>query len=191
MIVFQPWIGSRFRQATTRLLLLGESHYGEPHEQAARSTIHVVEQWRAGEWSIRYLTTAARLLTGKEAWQVDRQNDLEAIAFYNFVQDGMETLSHRPSWRQFQASHAAFSAAVMDLDPTHVLATGIGLWNAMPDFDIGGKGEETDLAGQSRLVGRYSTPSGSALATMVPHLSRGFSANKWRDPVVAFLAMKP
>lgn len=191
MIVFQPWVGSRFIGGDVRVLLLGESHYGEPHEDTAQSTIHVVDQWKTREWTVRYLTTAARLMTGKEARQIDRATDLETIAFYNFIQVGMETVKRRPSWAQFQASAPAFKAALQQLDPTHILATGAGLWNAMPDFDVGGGGEQINLAGQTRLVGRYSTPSGSALATSVPHLSRGFSAPYWREAVSAFLAMKP
>lgn len=190
MIVFQPWVGSRFAGGDVRLLLLGESHYGEPHEDAAQSTIHVVEQWKTHQWTVRYLTTAARLMTGKQAGQIDRAGDLEAIAFYNFIQVGMETIKRRPSWAQFQASAPAFRAVLQQLNPTHVIATGTGLWNAMPAFDVGGEGEQVDLAGQTRLVGHYCTPSGSALATSVPHLSRGLSATYWREPVSAFLAMK-
>lgn len=190
VIVFRPWVGSRFIDGGVRILLLGESHYGEPHADAAQSTIHVVEQWKTRGWPVRYLTTAARLMTGKQAGQIDRSNDLEAIAFYNFIQVGMDTIRRRPSWAQFQASRPAFQAVLQQLDPTHILATGAGLWNAMPDFDVGGGGEQINLAGQTRLVGRYSTPSGSALATSVPHLSRGFSPQYWHEPISAFRALK-
>lgn len=191
MIVFKPWVGTQFLGSETRLLLLGESHYGIPHDGSEGSTGFVVAQWKARGFPVRYLTTAARLLTMKQAWQIDRHADLERIAFYNYVQSPMETIWQRPTSDQFQSSAEAFRQILQQLDPTHVLATGVGLWNAMADFDVGGGGEQINLAGQSRLVGRYSTPSGSALATMVPHLSRGFSASQWHEPVAAFLAMKP
>jgi len=192
MIVFQPWVGSRYRDRPVRLLLLGESHYGgdESREPDANSTSRVVAEWKSGGWAVRYLTTAARLVTGKERWEIDKASDLEDIAFYNFVQVNVGDLRNRPTWAQFQASAAPFKMVLRQIDPTHVLATGKGLWDAMPDFDRG-PGEDVDLAGTQRHVGRYDTPSGTALATAIPHLSRGFSAPIWRAPVEAFLGLKP
>ena len=192
MIVFQPWVGSRYRDEPVRLLLLGESHYGgdETGDVEPGSTQRVVANWKDGTWAIRYLTTAARLLTGKERWEIDKASDLERIAFYNFVQVNMGAIRNRPRWAQFRASDAAFKAVLQQIDPTHVLATGTGLWNAMPAFDLG-LGQDVDLGGTQRHVGRYATPSGSALAIAIPHLSRGFAAPNWRAPVEAFLALKP
>ena len=136
------------------------------------------------------MTTAARLVTGKERWEIDKASDLEDIAFYNFVQINVGELRNRPTWAQFQASAVPFKMVLQQIDPTHVLATGKGLWEAMPDFDFG-VGSDIDLAGTRRHVGRYATPSGSALAMAIPHLSRGFSAPAWSEPVKVFLGLKP
>ncbi|MET3891055.1 hypothetical protein ABIE41_002131 [Bosea sp. OAE506] len=192
MIIFEPWVGSRYRDQPVRLLLLGESHYGgdETRDPEPGSTNRVVAEWKSGGWAVRYLTTAARLITGKERWQIDKAADLEGIAFYNFVQVNVGDLRNRPTWAQFQASAPAFKMVLRQIDPTHVLATGKGLWDAMPNFDLG-PGQDVDLAGAKRHIGRYETPSGSALATMIPHLSRGFSSPIWHGPVKAFLEMKP
>ena len=38
-VVFNPWTGSRYKKENNvRLLLLGESHYGEPDEEPAQAT---------------------------------------------------------------------------------------------------------------------------------------------------------
>ena len=89
-IVFHPYVGPKYESAICRLLIVGESHYGEPSENLSDSTRTVVEKWQSGEWGVRYLTVAGRIITGKEAREVDRQTVLDEAAFYNFVQTMME-----------------------------------------------------------------------------------------------------
>ena len=129
-IVFNPWIGPRFGQDKVRMILLGESFYGEPDEIPAQAAATVIDKWQSGEWNIRYLVTAARLLTGKKrGGGVDRHNDLAGIVFYNFVQTMMDKPGHRPTSDQMFLSRGAFHEVLRNLNPTHVLATGRHLWN--------------------------------------------------------------
>jgi hypothetical protein len=187
-IVFRPWVGSLYGRTDSRLLMVGESHYGEPDEHPTEATTTVVEKWRAGEWNLRYLTTAACLLTGLPSWQIDRRAALENIAFYNFVQISMPFIEMRPTEAQVRASWDAFREVLDVLSPTHILATGQKLlWENMPPFD---RGESRFCVGDKDMeVGEYATPNGFALASVIPHLSRYFSAPKWRSAVQAFLAL--
>lgn len=187
-IVFHPWIGSLYGKIGPRLLLVGESHYGEPEEEPTHATVTVVEKWQTREWNIRYLTTAACLLTGLPSWEIDRRTALEHIAFYNFVQISMPLLEIRPTESQFRASWDAFREVLDLLSPTHILATGQKLlWENMPPFD---RGESRFCVGDREMeVGEYTTPAGFALASVIPHLSRYFSASNWRPAVQAFLAL--
>ena len=96
----------------------------------------------------------------------------------------------RPTSQQFAASTGAFREVLHLLDPTHILATGGTLWGGMPHFDVeGASGEFLTLGEEKMEVGRYATPSGYALTTVIPHLSRYFSPPRWHKPVQAFLAM--
>ena len=186
-IVFNPWIGPRFGQDRVRMILLGESFYGEPDEIPAQSGATVIDKWQSGEWNIRYLVTAARLLTGKKRKEVDRHNDLAGIVFYNFVQTMMDKPGHRPTSDQMFLSRAAFHEVLRNLNPTHVLATGRELWNNMPEFD--GREAKLTLGGKNMEVGEYRAGDGFCIATNIPHLSRFFSPDEWKPTVDEFLAL--
>jgi hypothetical protein len=186
-IKFRPWIGPAFNERSVRLLILGESQYGDPDPDLSRSTITVVEKWQAREWSIRYLIAACRLITGKAAWEVDRYSDLDGCAFYNFVQTMMPDRSHRPSAAHFQSSFGAFREVLHELRPTHLLATGKTLWNHMPGWD--GKSGQVELGGQDVEIGEYETGAGFCLAIHIPHISMGFSPPAWRDVFSDFLSV--
>ena len=190
-IVFTPWVGTSYQRAEPRLLILGESHYGEPHPEPAQSTITVVEKWREGEWKVRYLLAAARLLSGLPRWEVTPETALANVAFYNFVQFMMPWHDTRPTPEQFVASTEAFREVLTKLDPTHIIATGKTLWWGMPHFDVEGvTGQFLQFGCETMEVGRYRTPSGFALVTLIPHLSRYFSPPRWHDPIKQFLALR-
>ena len=84
---------------------------------------------------MRYLNAAARVLTGKEHWEIDRASDLNDIAFYNFVQVEMPFCGDRPTAEQGRASQVAFREVLKDLSPTHLLVTGSFVWEHLPAFD--------------------------------------------------------
>lgn len=188
-IVFQPYVGPAYAQSFVRLLILGESHYGEPHPNPAEATRYVVQMWLSRQWAIRYLTVAGRVLTGLEAWQVDREQTFSTLAFYNFIQTMMPNIAVRPTPAQAIASHEAFREVLASLDPTHVLATGRRfLWNNMPAAE---EPECEVFLGRMMLPYReYRTPSGTAKVVALPHLSRA-SANLLRAPVAEFLLLDP
>lgn len=189
-IVFRPWQGERFDHTAdgVRLLLLGESFYGEPDKDRSQATSIVVENWRSGEWNVRYLNAAARLLTGKESWEVDRKADLNPVAFHNLVQVEMQSCGDRPTSEQARASWPAFREVLATLAPTHILATGKFVWENLPEFD--GAHSLLRVGETLHEVGEYATLRGFALAMAVPHLSRYFSPPKWRPVLQAFLALR-
>ena len=188
-ILFQPYVGPSYAMAPVRMLILGESHYGEPHEDAAESTRHVVHMWQSRAWSVRYLTVASRIVTGLRACEVDRDAAFSSLAFYNFVQVCMPDVMVRPTPVQARQSHPAFREMLAVCDPTHVLATGRGfLWHNMPASD-GADGTQ-ELGGAPMPYREYGTPSGAARTIALPHLSRA-SAPRWRAPVADFCRMKP
>ncbi len=190
-LIFQPYVGPTYRQSPVRVLILGESHYGKPIDNLdeAEATRYVVNQWLTRVWAVRYLTTAARLLTGLEARKIDRHQALSPVAFYNFIQAMMPDISVRPTPEQARASWAAFQEVLDDLDPTHVLATGRGyLWSNMPP---GSKADaQMQCGGMSLPYREYVTPSGAARTVALPHLSRA-PTSQLLAPVTQFLLSSP
>lgn len=184
-INFQPYIGPLYKTSAVRLLIVGESHYEEPSSDPAESTRTVVENWRSQEWNLRFLTIAARIVTGQSAWELDRKTAFNAVAFYNFVQVLMPTKAHRPTTTQVRASWSAFREVLAACDPTHIVATGRFLWNNMPPTDrVSG---DIVLDGIRLNWREYSTSSGHIRTISLPHLSRA-SAPQWHGAVKAFLA---
>ncbi len=190
-IAFQPYIGPAYRASAVRLLILGESHYGtpDPTEQVdpADPTRRVVRKWISRDWPVRYLTIAARIITGLEAGQIDRSRVFDAVALYNFIQFVMPHVGVRPSQEQAIVSGKSFLEVLAQLDPTHVIATGQGfLWRGMPP--TAATEDYVTVAGVSLPYREYPTPSGAARTMAIDHLSRA-SAPQWRPPVVEFLAL--
>lgn len=182
---FLPYVGPFFRTGTVRLLIIGESHYGEPDPDPAEATRTVVNMWRAREWKPRYLTVAARVLTGQIARQIDRKTVFDGVAFYNFIQVPMRKIQVRPTPVQALASWGAFRETLTTCDPTHIVATGDFLWKNMPLSDR--RDGNVVFDGETVPRREYATPGGYASAIALPHLSRA-SAPRWHGPVHAFLA---
>jgi len=190
-IVFAPYYGALYSKSPVRLLIVGESHYGEfdSNDDTYEATRNVVRMWQSRDWAVRFLTIAARILSGQRAWEIDRQTVFSEIAFYNFVQFPMPTVHHRPTQAQARASWAAFREVLETYDPTHILVTGTGfLWSNMPPSDW--NSDEITFADVSIRRREYRTRSGRAAAIVIPHLSRA-SASCWQAPVWEFLGRKP
>jgi hypothetical protein len=185
-IAFQPYVGPTYQGSRVRLLIVGESHYGDPAHAVPEFTQYVVEEWQS-RGRVRYLTVAARILTGLKAWELDRGTAFAEIAFYNFVQVMMPDVSVRPTNDQARESWSAFHEVLERWDPTHIVVTGITfLWSNMPPA----KAPEcrVEIGGVNVAYREYVTPSGRARTIVVPHLSRT-SAVPWQGPMVAFREM--
>ena len=182
-IAFEPYTGPKYSNARCRLLIVGESHYDEPSDIPLESTRTVVEMWRSGEWNIRYLMVASRIITGKKAHEVDRQTVLDEVAFYNFVQTMMKK-GERPTKQQAQASRAAFLEVLHLLSPTHIIMGSYFAWENTPaDQCRTGYVSLDDMTLKAR---EYQTSKGQAVAIPLPHFSRA-SAPEWQRAVKEFL----
>lgn len=182
-IAFDPYIGPKYDSARCRLLIVGESHYDEPSDIPLESTRTVVEKWRSGEWNVRYLMVASRVITGEEAHKIDRQTALDQVAFYNFVQKMMKK-GERPTKQQAQASEGAFLEVLHLLSPTHIIMGSYFAWESTPadQCRIG----HVSLDGMTLKAREYLTPKGQAVAIPLPHFSRA-SAPEWQGAVREFL----
>ncbi len=144
MRVFDPWVGAKYWSeglGGVRVLILGESHYGDPGTESATFTTEVVRGW-GQEKRHRFFTVVQKLVLGLRAddWVTDDQRAAfwERVAFYNFVQafPGPEP-RYRPTHEMWSAASAAFLATVTDLKPQIIVVLGFELQGYMPEVPAG------------------------------------------------------
>lgn len=181
-LLFKPWIGDRYGEQSPRLLLLGESHYGEGADQAD-ATIKLTRQFVEGDMNHRFWTSTMKIVEGPDC-PMDRGEFWNGVAFYNYVQQSVgANAGDRPTPKQFRDSEAAFFQVLDDVKPDAILVLGTELWDKMPNEGERSKpGRPLVVAEEEHKSWIYTYEGGQALTTWVPHPSRHFS---WHSHEVA------
>ena len=138
-INFKPWIGSKY--ATTnafgkRILVLGESHYGNPYAATTDFTSDVVREY-GQRTRYAFFTKVAKVLLQKDksAWlsDVQRSEVWEHVAFYNYIQELVGDYSRqRPTYEMWLAAERPFLEVIAQLRPHLVLVLGTELARWIP-----------------------------------------------------------
>jgi hypothetical protein len=180
--VFLPWIGSKFPLATEkrfRLLVLGESHYGDPFISNPGLTKWVVEHHANGIQREPFFTKWSNLLSNRPAFSgIGPAEIFESIAFYNFIQR-VVGLHHndRPTKDDWKNACDPFIAVLDRVRPHAVLVLGMETWNHIrfPDGTV----SEPDISDRQRI---WTRPDGWRIAaSSVNHpQSHGFAAHEWQ-----------
>lgn len=119
----QPWIGSRYAEPENRLLILGESWYGD----------EIPLTRYVPEWCSKVVTDAlfSRLFNACSGYRTERASIdqrlgwWQQIAFCNFVPGTVGTSrSNRPTSSQFQAGEARLGQLLSQLKPRGVWILG-------------------------------------------------------------------
>ena len=134
---FKPWIGERYEKRELfglRILLLGESHYGEPGEENEDFTIDVVRHWgQQARHSFFTITAKFLLRKGAGEWlsDDDRSDFWEKVAFYNYIQELVGSDSRiRPTSKMWQNARSSFLSLCDELKPELIVVLGKELcWN--------------------------------------------------------------
>lgn len=141
MRVFDPWVGSKYWSTGyggVRVLILGESHYGDIGTESATFTTEVVKKWGQDK-RLSFFTTTQMLVAGigkgKQVTDEQRAAFCEQVAFYNFVQafPGPGP-GCRPTPEMWAAASPAFLATIAELKPQVVVVLGIELRRHLPDI---------------------------------------------------------
>lgn len=139
MRAFDPWVGKKYwleGLSGVRVLLLGESHYGDAGTESPTFTAEIVKEWAQSKRS-RFFTVVQKLVLGLGAsdWVSDEQRSefWERVAFYNFVQafSGGEPRV-RPSAQMWSAAAKPFLATVEELKPQVLVVLGYELQGHLP-----------------------------------------------------------
>jgi hypothetical protein len=161
-VVFQPWVGNLYRASNrfgVRVLVLGESHYGDESETRPTVTTEVV-RWLAQDERHAFFTKVSKVLLGLDGdtWLNDeaRGEVWEHVAFYNYIQGFVSTDPRvRPTTEMWENSREPFLQVVRELNPQLILVLGIELGR------------------------NISAVNGDIEVCVIQHPSTGFSYEKW------------
>lgn len=179
---FLPWVGSSYLgtdDSRPRLLVLGESHYGESDSDYPEFTRDVVRKFGLVQRD-RYFTTTAKLVLGvpKSVYLTDefRQTFWNSVAFYNYVPALVGPTSRiRPSEDQWKLGAEILPGVLNDLHPHMILVLGKTLWYRIVGLQA--------IEGHPTLR-RLPTRNGAAVATMTNHPSSfRFSLEHWQPAI--------
>lgn len=132
---FRPWVGKDYGKESrfgmpARLLILGESHYGDTRRDL---TEKVIRDYIEGT-GYPFFTKIIRTILGPEVDAYERREQFfDAIAFYNYVQSSVgDTHDTPPTDEMWKDAVDPFLRCLDDLRPTHIVAGGYRLWDHMP-----------------------------------------------------------
>lgn len=139
MRTFEPWVGSLYWAEGldgVRILIAGESHYGDPGTETGSCTIDVVQEW-GREKRLRFFTMTQKLVCGvpERVWLTDEQRAKfwERVSFCNFVQQFPGPAPrYRPTNEMWEAAVQPFIDTVRELKPQVVVALGFELYDRLP-----------------------------------------------------------
>jgi hypothetical protein len=193
-VYFLPWIGTEYKEQPARLLLLGESHYGDDPAIWATdpqlATIECTQAYVDGLWRHRYWTNIMKVVEGGNYWEIDRVIFWSKVSLYNYIQRLVsEEPGVAPTEHMWRDATQGFGSVLQHLDPTHILVLSKRLWDRLPQDSY--RSESTIVCnGHTREIRKfYFGPQGVAIATCLPHPSYHFHFNaKILHPLVrAFL----
>ena|SRR5712664_1415196 len=190
---FEPHEAQDFRDKSDRLLIMGESHYGD--DINSNKTKEVIREHLAEECRLAFFTKVAKAVRGEIAADIEEQRQFYAdVAFYNYVQVSIDAVRMAPTSDQFDYSVPAFREVLRTLKPTKIIALGWRLYDNTPSFwDNGDRAweRESDSGPQMHPKGAQGcfVDGTSKYPTLfISHPSgRGFSSEAWHTRIAAFL----
>ena len=159
-VTFHPWVGRDYLESPfgVRVLVLGESHYGEGDVRPDLTSKVVRRLGQATRYP--FFTVIAKILRGTTGsiTNEDRAGVWEDVAFYNFVQDFVGNQPrNRPTIRQWSDAQEPFETVLAALRPHAVLILGYDLADHMLCLNI------------ERQSIRYGRQEAEAVAGIIQH----------------------
>ncbi len=198
-VFFVPWVGAEYSSGGIfgkRILVLGESHYGDG-EPSADATRRVLEEYLdCPETVPSYLQSFKRFersLTGAETDPQQRRRIWDSLLFYNFVQE-VSTDAPRQTLdvKNPRQSADAFFEVLETYRPEYIIVWGYRLWDKLLPAEHWEWGEEIVVDGLPAIrFGYYTLADGTRVkAIPVKHPSAGYSWAEWNKILQSFLQMK-
>jgi hypothetical protein len=189
---YLPWIGENY---ANKLLIVGESHYGEDNEKR----IHEVNHPTFTRAAVLDMGVTGNSYGGKvkfynNVWRIGKkfnpelscQDFWQQVSYLNIVQSAMIELKNRPQQEDFQKGITAFFKSILVLKPKYCLMAGLSSFGyiiAMAEqnsYTITNK-LVCDKVGRShpRQIEITHTSGYKTTLIFISHPSRYFSHNAW------------
>ncbi len=191
---YLPWVGENYSK---KLLIVGESHYGEDNEKRIHEVNHptftrsaVLDMGVTGNsygGKVKFYNNIWRL--GKKfKSELSNQDFWQSVGYLNIVQSAMVKLTDRPQKIDFEGGTTAFFKSILVLKPKYCLMAGLssfGYINAMAEqnsYTITNK-LWYDKVGRShpRQIEITHTSGYKTTLIFISHPSKYFSHNAWGD----------
>ncbi|WP_017346110.1 hypothetical protein [Pantoea sp. A4] len=136
MANFKPFVGKDYFQSKygVRVLVLGESHYGDDGDESEDYTQMVVAN-HAYTPGLPFFSRVTKLLRlSKDTPSNEERYDAwQQIAFYNFVQEFVgEKWRMSPTAKMWEDAAPMFLEVARELKPDIILVLGHNLWDKVP-----------------------------------------------------------
>ncbi|MDP4176226.1 MAG: hypothetical protein Q8933_19760 [Bacteroidota bacterium] len=141
-VIFYPWLGKNYNDRGfkgKKILILGESHYGDFSSEESNTTIDTVERYLGRltttsdthNWKSFFTKITKICLDKDEIFKEDKDCFWDSVVYYNYLTESLKK-NCRPTTEQWENSGANFYKVINYYKPDIVLVLGDALWKHMP-----------------------------------------------------------
>ncbi len=136
---FDPWVGQHYKDGIggKRVLILGESHYGDKGDETSEFTRLIIENHGIKKGKHRIYARIKVLIAGGGLSDPQRDEFWQKVAFYNYIQTAIARPRIRPTPEQWEAATDPFLDTVSELSPEFVVVLGVELGKHLPPLPGG------------------------------------------------------
>ncbi len=195
---FLPWVGARYGEihappvGRARVLVLGESHYGDASCQRESFTNDVVKEW-VFQRRDRFFTKVAKLTLGlstAEWLSPELSHEFwNSVLFYNYVQEIVGPgPRYRPSPEMWRCAESSLGRLLLEHTPNCIVVLGRELAGALRTTSTLGFAVVSEDGPEPFYVLEPAQATRPIVWTWVNHPSSpGFSYAKWQPRVQSLL----
>ncbi len=198
-IFFKPFVGKSYEKGLfgKRVMILGESHYGEDGEgftcDMTQAVLKIYLEYRLNKngkhqrWMNTFLkferSLVDRKTEGKESEKI-----WNSLIFYNYLQEPMSGPRKVGTKEQYKNAENAFFEVVEDKQPEYIIVWGKRLYNSMP-MDGWKHCSIIEVDGKKTAQGIYTTCN-NVKVMAVNHPSSAYSWSYWHKVIGKFLEVE-
>lgn len=192
-LTWYPWIGEKYPTAPVKVLVILESHYINKERSNLEAiskpdfTRRIVAEQIQRDWHSNTFDNLSLCLTGTPLSADSMKALWSKVAFYNFVQRPMPSLSDRPTAADFAAGWKTFCQVADILRPNVCIFAGFEAINHLDVLPQGLSVIGTTPWEKEGIGGVYPRPRfeitlpwGTITGVAIRHPGAFFSADKWR-----------
>ncbi|MBN2862374.1 MAG: hypothetical protein JXN62_04370 [Bacteroidales bacterium] len=190
-VKIKPWIGDNYYSTSKKILIIGESHYNSKRKIFTEEELYELTHWTINEiahneWTHRFYTNIASLFKGEKILPSEKLNFWNGVCFYNYIQSiDIEQPGVAPTYEMFSSAINPFLDVVNKCEPNYIIIFSYRTWENL----------KRDLK-KYFLLNNIESGCGYKKLKIedniyniiaFPHPSRGFSREKWNQPLKTFL----